>query len=80
MMALKRVFLVLCTGLVLAGCSGKSQEEQHKIAQAEKEQREAREKIQEKQKSQKEQAALTEEPAPEDIKGEQKITCRTKSS
>lgn len=63
----KGVLLVLCAAMVLAGCSGKSQEEEYKVAQAEKEQREARERNEE------EQVIREEQTAPEDAKERQKI-------
>lgn len=58
MKLVKRVLLILCAALLLAGCAGKSQEEQGKRIQEEKEQKEAKEK---EQKAQKEQEALEEQ-------------------
>lgn len=82
MKAVKRGLLVLCAAMVLAGCSDKSQEEQYKIAQAEKEQREAREKSQNGQEfrekeeapaKEEKEAAGQKEPGSEKIKGKQKV-------
>ncbi|WP_334196074.1 hypothetical protein, partial [Muricomes intestini] len=69
----KGVLLVLCAAMVLAGCSGKSQEEEYKVAQAEKEQREARERNEEEQVLREEQEAREEKTVPKDAKEKQKI-------
>lgn len=80
MKPVKRVLLILCAALLLAGCTGKSQEEQGKRIQEEKEQKEAKEKAQREQEALEEKKVLEEQKALEEQRAkeaEKKVKAET---
>lgn len=74
MKPVKRVLLILCAALFLAGCAGKSQEEQGKRIQEEKEQKETKEKAKKEQEALEAQRVLEEQKATE---AERKVKAET---
>lgn len=80
MKLVKRVLLISCAALLLAGCSRKPQEEQGKRIQEEKGQKEAKEKEQREQEALEEQRVLAEQKALEEQKtkeAEKKVKAET---